>query len=125
SDRDGTLSTTLGLTYFSGASAHTPLWFLARLDCWHSLRRALHATWISSDSNISCMAQPCGPGAEEDTVPRKSPAHKRAGADLESSMLVRAALLSVAVFACAMGVGPALAEAGPAQVPNQLQGAGT
>jgi len=39
-------------------------------------------------------------------------------------MLVRAALLSsVAVFACATSVGSALAEAGPAQLPSQLQGA--
>jgi hypothetical protein len=38
-------------------------------------------------------------------------------------MLVRATLLSVAVFACAMSVCSALAEAGPAQLPNQLQGA--
>ncbi len=39
-------------------------------------------------------------------------------------MLVRAALFSVAVFACAiMSLGSASAEAGSAQLPNQLQGA--
>ncbi len=40
-------------------------------------------------------------------------------------MLVRAALLSVAVFACAIGIRTAPAEAGPAQLPSQLQGTGT
>lgn len=38
-------------------------------------------------------------------------------------MLVRAVLLPIAVFACAMSVGSAPAEAGSAQLPNQLQGA--
>jgi hypothetical protein len=52
-----------------------------------------------------------------------SPARNWVGADLEFSMLVRAVLLPVAVFACAMSVSSASAEATSAQLPNQVQGA--
>jgi hypothetical protein len=53
-----------------------------------------------------------------------SPTRCGSGRILEFSMLVRAVLLSVVVFACAMSVSSPSAEAGSAQQPNQVQGAG-